>query len=107
MNVTRRAVNDWQVLKLDGRFVVKTLMDVRKEIDAIEAEGNLHKVAFDMTDTNYLDSSALTVMINLINRLKPNDGTFVICNPNKDVAEVLSIVGFDHMAKILPSVDSL
>ncbi|KMQ51682.1 hypothetical protein CHISP_1439 [Chitinispirillum alkaliphilum] len=108
MIITEKFSQNWQIVRFQGKFVAKTLNEVRKTLSKIESEGKMKKVVFDLSSTNYLDSSALTVMLNLLKRLNQKEGgEFVVCGPNKEVMEIFSIVGFDKVVRIYPSVESV
>jgi anti-anti-sigma factor len=91
--ITREEWNGWHLLLLTGKFVVKSFNEVRKYFDDLEQMPEL-KVAVDLTHVSMIDSSALTIILNLQKRLKAKDGQVAIIGPNPDISETFSIVGF-------------
>ncbi|MFP4013619.1 MAG: STAS domain-containing protein [Chitinispirillaceae bacterium] len=97
---------NWHIIKLEGKFVVKQLMQIRNILTSIEEIEKSPRIAFDLSKTSYLDSSAITAMLNLRKRLLPKNGKFVVFGPNEDVLDILSIVGFDKLIPIYSSYES-
>jgi anti-anti-sigma factor len=85
--------NDWQILHLKGKFVVKSFHAVRTTIDKIESQ-DTPRLAIDLTDVSHIDSSALTIILNLQKRLNVKGGQSAIIGPNAEISETFSIVGF-------------
>ncbi len=103
MNITTKKSKDWDLLVLDGKFVVKQLMNIRVVLNEIENREKSPKIAFDLSKTSYIDSSAITAMLNLQKRLGEKNGNFVLIGPNEDITDILSIVGFDKLIPIFPT----
>ncbi|MDG5816103.1 STAS domain-containing protein [Chitinispirillales bacterium ANBcel5] len=107
MKVYNEFRHNWQLVRVEGKFVVKHLLEIRKLLEDTNSNPVSKKVAFDLSSTQYLDSSALQLMLNLKKRLDANGGEFAVCNPNEEIKEIFSIVGFDRIIAIYPSIDSL
>jgi len=93
LSLTREEWNNWQVINLKGKFVVKSFNTVRRIFDEIELHAN-PKVAVNLSNVSQIDSSALTILLNLQKRLKEKNGLAVIIGPNAEISETFSIVGF-------------
>jgi anti-anti-sigma factor len=93
LSISREAWNKWHILNLTGKFVVKSFNRVRAAFDEIELLEAPH-VAVDLTNVAQIDSSALTIILNLQKRLKEKNGQVAVIGPNAETSETFSIVGF-------------
>jgi anti-anti-sigma factor len=94
LSVTVKELNGWHLIVLNGKFVVKTLSLVRKVFDSLQSRKIL-SVALDLTCVTQIDSSALTVMLNLQKRLQQNNSRMALIGPNEIIKETLFMVGFN------------
>ena len=97
----------------DGRHVVA----VRGEIDLFTApelkktlqeaiENGAARVVVDLTETTFLDSTALGVLIGAVKRLRSRDGQLVIVNTDTNIAKTFEITGLDQIFTILGTRDA-
>ncbi len=94
----------------NGTYVIKFVGDVRVPLCAclegflerMFADGSLHSVLIDLTETTGIDSTALgliaKIAVSLKERLKRKP---VILSTNPDVNRILSSMGFDRVFLIL------
>jgi anti-anti-sigma factor len=85
---------EWYIVAMTGKFVVKTLALVRKTFNSIQSRKNL-SIALDLTRVTQIDSSALTVILNLQKRLQQKNGRAALIGPNEVIKETLFMVGFN------------
>ncbi|HEV2999461.1 MAG TPA: STAS domain-containing protein [Solirubrobacteraceae bacterium] len=97
----------------EGRHVVA----VRGEIDLFTApelkktlqeaiEGGATRVVVDLSETTFLDSTALGVLIGTVKRLRSRDGSLVIVNTDANIAKTFEITGLDQIFTILDTRDA-
>ena len=97
----------------EGRHVV----GVRGEIDLFTApelkktladaiENGATRVVVDLSDTTFLDSTALGVLIGAVKRLRSRDGQLVIVNTDQNIAKTFEITGLDQIFTILDTRDA-
>lgn len=96
-------LSSWYVVEIKGRFVVRNLTHVRSVFDELEQK-MASRVALDLSETIQLDSSALTILINFKKRIFARDGSLVLIQPNRNISDIFSIVGFE---RVIPIVESL
>ena len=102
--VSREKWGEWEIIILNGQFVVKSFSLLRKHFSEIEAVPN-PKVAMDLSQVIQLDSSALTVLLNFQKRLQEKNGRIVIIGPNEEIKETLFLVGFNMAVPIYGTRD--
>ena len=99
LSISTEKWRDWNIVHLDGKFVVQSFALVRNTFDAME-RGNAPKVAIDMTGIAQIDSSALTIILNFQKRLQEKDGRLAIFGPNAIIKDTLLLVGFNKVVPI-------
>jgi anti-anti-sigma factor len=81
------------------RIMVEEKFDFGKVHDFRDAYSNLpdsvREVIVDLTDTEYMDSSALGMLLNMQKALNDKVTTFKITNSRPQVAKILKISRFD------------
>src|SRR3954447_3517120 len=96
----------------DARHVVA----VRGEIDLFTApdlkttllaaiDGGKNRIVVDLTETAFLDSTALGVLIGAIKRVRARDGALTIVNTDPNIAKTFEITGLDQIFTIVGTRD--
>ena len=92
------------VVAVRGEIDLFTAPELKAALtDAIE-EGKT-KVVVDLTDTSFLDSTALGVLIGTVKRLRSRDGRLTIVNVDQNIAKTFEITGLDQLFTIRASRD--
>ncbi len=102
MNISTEKWNMWDIVGIDGAFVVRVLNDIRKVFEKVERNQN-PCVALDLTNTSYIDSSAITLLLNFQKRLGNAQGKLVIFGPSEDIQGIFSIVNLEESVNIFSS----
>ncbi len=96
----------------DGGLVIA----VRGEIDLFTApelkaalteaiEGDIRRIVVDLTETGFLDSTALGVLIGALKRLRSRDGRLTIVNVDESIAKTFEITSLDQILTICATRD--
>jgi anti-anti-sigma factor len=96
----------WLIITISGRFIIKNLFQIRNVFDKTERDNELF-VAIDLSTTTYLDSSAITILLNFHRRCVEKGGKFVVFGLNQDIEEIVSIVGIDKLITIVKTIIDL
>jgi len=104
MDVKLSQWNDWRIITIEGEFVVKHLMKVRGQIEMLDA-ANCAKIAINLENMTYIDSSAITLIINYHKRIKSKNGRMVIFGASEDAKGIFSIVGLDDSIALYNSME--
>jgi len=96
----------WLIISISGKFIIKNLVSIKRLFDNAESDKEQH-VAIDLNKASYLDSSAISILINFHKRCVEKGGRLVLFGINRDIEEVLSIVGLDKVITVLKSIDDL
>ena len=76
-----------------------------KQVLAEAIEGGRTRIVVDLTETTFLDSTALGVLIGAVKRLRSRDGALAIVNVDENIAKTFEITGLDQIFTILSSRD--
>ena len=92
------------VIAVRGEIDLFTAPELKQELgEAIEAGRN--QIVVDLTETSFLDSTALGVLIGAVKRLRSDSGRLVLVNVDTNIAKTFEITGLDQIFTILPTRD--
>ena len=95
---------DRHVVAVRGEIDLFTAPELKQKLtDAIE--GGKSRIVVDLTDTSFLDSTALGVLIGAVKRLRSRDGVLTIVNTDPNIAKTFEITGLDQIFTIRPTRD--
>jgi anti-sigma B factor antagonist len=92
------------VLAVRGEIDLFTAPEL-KQVLAESIEGGRIRIVVDLTETTFLDSTALGVLIGAVKRLRSRDGALAIVNVDENIAKTFEITGLDQIFTIVPSRD--
>ena len=95
---------DRHVLAVRGEIDLFTAPEFKQRVSAPIDEGRTH-VVVDLTDTTFIDSSSLGVLIGAHRRLRRLDGHLVIVCSNDAIAKTFRITGLDGVFTIVTTLD--
>lgn len=99
-----RLANGAYVVAVAGEVDIFTAPDLKRTIaQAIEDGARL--LVVDLTQTRFLDSTALGVLIGAVKRLRPLDGRLAIVNTEPSTAKTFQITGLDRIFTIVATRD--
>ncbi len=99
-------IGKWLIITISGDFTVKYLTRIRNFFNEAESKNELF-IALYLSSTTYLDSSAITILINFHTRCIRRGGKFVLAGLNKAIEEEISIVGVDKIIPIVKNINDL
>ncbi|NKB98026.1 MAG: STAS domain-containing protein [Pseudomonadales bacterium] len=85
-------------IAVDGRFDFSAHKDFRDSYEALEAKPE--KFSIDMGGANYIDSSALGMLLLLRDHAGGDQADVEIVNCSSDVKKILTISNFDQLFSI-------
>lgn len=93
------------VVAVAGEIDLFTAPELKKTL-ADTIENGATRVVVDLSETTFLDSTALGVLIGAVKRLRSRDGQLVIVNVDANIAKTFEITGLDQIFTILGDRDS-
>ena len=92
------------VLAVRGEIDLFTAPEL-KQVLAESIEAGRVRIIVDLTDTTFLDSTALGVLIGAVKRLRSRDGALAIVNIDDNISKTFEITGLDQIFTIVPTRD--
>lgn len=90
---------DRHVVAVRGEIDLFTAPELKAALgEAIEAGRT--RIVVDLSDTTFLDSTALGVLIGTVKRLRSRDGRLTIVNTDASIAKTFEITGLDQIFTI-------
>jgi anti-sigma B factor antagonist len=100
-----RAPHGAHVIAAAGEIDIFTAPELKRAVgNAID--GGARAIVVDLTETRFLDSTALGVLIGAVKRLRLVDGRMVIVNTEPSTAKTFEITGLDQIFQIVPDRES-
>ena len=88
------------VIKLSGRFDFNTHREFRNAYEPLIGDAETRAVVVDFSAVDYLDSSALGMLLLLRDYAGGDDAVVRIANPSDDVRKILHISNFQRLFTI-------
>ena len=88
------------VISIDGRFDFTLHKDFREIYTGSSSEHSLNKYIIDLSSTNYMDSSALGMLLLLREYAGGDSSNITVRGCNPEIKEILEISNFDRLFKI-------
>ena len=97
LKMSSRSINDHAALiDLDGEIDVYTAPQLKQQIIEL-LDGGTRRVLINLSHVDYLDSTALGVLIGGLKRLRERDGTLDLICPNPRIKRIFEITGLDKI----------
>jgi len=87
--------NNMATIKINGRFDFSLHNEFRKSYKDVSLENGEYSI--DLGDAEYLDSSALGMLLLLKEHAESQSATVRLVNFNDEIKEILSIASFDKL----------
>jgi anti-anti-sigma factor len=65
---------------------------------------NYNNIIVDLSQTNYINSGGLRCLVSAWRKARQNEGNVWLCGLNGRLQEIFSMVGFDKVFQIYPSL---
>lgn len=106
LEVSTREVGDHTVIKLKGEVDIYTAPSLRETIVDCVEKGR-YKIAVDLDEVDFLDSTGLGVLVGGLKRVKQHEGELsIICNQEK-ILRIFKITGLTKIFRMLTNADEL
>ncbi|MBA2637007.1 MAG: STAS domain-containing protein [Solirubrobacterales bacterium] len=76
-----------------------------KQVLAEAIEQGKTRIVVDLSETSFLDSTALGVLLGAVKRLRTAGGALVIINVDRNIAKTFEITGLDQIFTLTPGRD--
>ena len=100
MHISLRTEDRRAILRLTGRFEFSMHRDFREAVDTALQNRDVEAVVIDLAGVEYLDSSALGMLLMLRDRANAAKKSLSLANPRGMVKQALEIARFDKLFSI-------
>ena len=101
MQITMRADGKQAVVRLSGRFEFSAHREFREVMDTALQNKELETVTVDLADVDYIDSSALGMLLMLREKANQAKKGLALANPRGIVKQALDIAHFERLFSIV------
>ncbi len=101
MHVTVTKENSRALVKLSGRFDFNTHREFRYAVEPLANETGVSEVVVDFAEVDYLDSSALGMLLMLRDKMNVAKKGLTISGVHGNVKQVLEIANFGQLFHIV------
>jgi anti-sigma B factor antagonist len=96
---TERLGEDAYVIALAGEVDLYTAPELKQQLIEVIGAG-AKEVVVDLTDTTFIDSTTLGVLVGGVKRLRPNGGQLSLVCSDKNITKIFEITGLDKVFPI-------
>ncbi len=98
MTISAVKKGDELTIQIEGRFDFYCLQDFRK---IYEENGKCGTYVLDMAKTDFLDSSALGMLLTLRDYAGGDSAKITIVNASDDIKKIISVTKLDELFKVM------
>ena len=99
---TEQLGNGAYVISLAGEVDLYTAPEFKQQLLEVIGQGG-REVVVDFSDTTFIDSTTLGVLVGGVKRLRTNDGQLsLVCN-DRNITKIFEITGLDRVFTIYPT----
>jgi anti-sigma B factor antagonist len=99
---TEELGNDAWVIALSGEVDLYTAPEFKQQLLEVISQGG-KEVIVDLSDTTFIDSTTLGVLVGGIKRLRPNGGQLSLVCSDRNITKIFEITGLN---KVFPMYES-
>ena len=96
---TPKPTTEIATLVISGRFDAHQVAQVQQEFDALLTAG-ARFILLDLTNVNFVDSSALAVMVRGMKRCRERNGELLLCGLRQPVRIIFELTRMDRAFRI-------
>ncbi|HSK17013.1 MAG TPA: STAS domain-containing protein [Gaiellaceae bacterium] len=100
---TEHLEGDVHVIALTGEIDLYTAPEFKQQLLDVIARGG-KQVVVDLSDTTFIDSTTLGVLVGGVKRLRPNGGQLTIVCRDRNITKIFEITGLN---RVFPIHDTL
>ena len=101
---TEKVEDGTYVISLAGEVDLYTAPEFKQQLLNVIGEGG-KDVVVDFTDTTFIDSTTLGVLVGGVKRLRAQDGRLSLVCSDRNITKIFEITGLDRVFTIFPSRD--
>ena len=101
---TEKVDDSTYVIALGGEVDLYTAPEFKQQLLEVIGQG-AKDVVVDFTNTTFIDSTTLGVLVGGVKRLRSNDGQLSLVCSDRNITKIFEITGLDRVFTIYPTRD--
>ena len=101
---TEQLGDDAYVISLAGEVDLYTAPEFKQQLLEVIGQGG-KLVIVDFSDTTFIDSTTLGVLVGGVKRLRTNEGQLSLVCSDRNITKIFEITGLDRVFTIYPTRD--
>jgi anti-sigma B factor antagonist len=101
---TEQLGDDSYVISLAGEVDLYTAPEFKQQLLDVIGQGG-KRVVVDFSDTTFIDSTTLGVLVGGVKRLRTNDGQLSLVCSDRNITKIFEITGLDRVFSIYETRD--
>ena len=101
---TEQLTGDTYVISLTGEVDLYTAPEFKQQLLEVISQGAT-QVIVDFTNTTFIDSTTLGVLVGGVKRLRSADGQLSLVCSDRNITKIFEITGLDRVFTIYPTRD--
>jgi anti-sigma B factor antagonist len=101
---TEQLGDDAYVISLSGEVDLYTAPEFKQQLLEVIGQGG-KQVVVDFSNTTFIDSTTLGVLVGGVKRLRTNDGQLSLVCSDRNITKIFEITGLDNVFTIYPTRD--
>jgi anti-sigma B factor antagonist len=101
---TEQLGDDAYVISLKGEVDLYTAPEFKQQLLEVIGQGG-KQVIVDFSDTTFIDSTTLGVLVGGVKRLRTNEGQLSLVCSDRNITKIFEITGLDRVFTIYPTRD--
>ena len=101
---TEQLSDDSYVISLAGEVDLYTAPEFKQQLLEVIGQGG-KEVVVDFSNTTFIDSTTLGVLVGGVKRLRSNDGQLSLVCSDRNITKIFEITGLDRVFTIYPTRD--
>ncbi|MDN3353617.1 STAS domain-containing protein [Actinomadura sp. DC4] len=97
--------DDVVVLTIGGPMDVETSPRLRDSLVRLVDQGH-HRFVLDLSRVDFIDSIGLGVLVGMVHRLRPYDGSLAVAAPSSQVSHVLQVTQLIRAVAVFDTADA-
>ena len=99
---TEQLGEDAYLISLSGEVDLYTAPDFKQQLLQVIGDG-ARQVIVDFSQTTFIDSTTLGVLVGGVKRLRTNDGQLSLVCSDRNITKIFEITGLDRVFTIYPT----
>ena len=101
---TEQLQDDAYVISLSGEVDLYTAPEFKQQLLDVIGQGG-KEVVVDFSNTTFIDSTTLGVLVGGVKRLRPSGGQLTLVCSDRNITKIFEITGLDKVFRIYDSRD--